>query len=159
MVNFFQARLQQFVNQELLDVQAGFRKGRRTRDRIVNICWITVKAREFPQKFTFTSLTAIALYCVDNNKLWKILFFFNVNVLVAIAFVPYTLPFRLCVIKQPGMALDQFSKSTNFTVGSNTNFGGFWGFFVCLFVCLFWLCWASLLCTCFLQLQWVGATC
>ena len=71
---------------------------------------------------------------MDNNKLWKILFFFNVNVLVAIAFVPYTLPFRLYVIKQPGMALDQLSISTNFTVGSNTNFGGLGVFF-------FWLCW------------------
>ena len=69
---------------------------------------------------------------MDNNKLWKILFFFNVNVLVAIAFVPYTLPFRLYVIKQPGMALDQLSISTNFTVGSNTNFGGLGFFFLAM---------------------------
>ena len=53
MLNILQARLQQYVNRELPDVQAGFRKGRRTRDQIVNICWIMEKAREFQKNFYF----------------------------------------------------------------------------------------------------------
>ena len=68
-----QARLQQYVNQELPDVQAGFRKGRGTRNQIANICWISEKAREFQKNiyFCFTDY-AKAFDCVDHNKLWKI---------------------------------------------------------------------------------------
>ena len=69
-----QARLQQYVNCELPDVQAGFRKGRRTRDLIANICWIIEKTREFQKNiyFCFIDYTK-AFDCVDHNKLWKIL--------------------------------------------------------------------------------------
>ena len=59
MLKLFQARLQQHVNQELPEVQAGFRKGRETRDQIANIYWITEKAREFQKKSTFASLTTL----------------------------------------------------------------------------------------------------
>ena len=75
MLKIFQARLQQYVNCELPDVQAGFRKGRGTRDQIASICWIIEKAREFQKKkiyFCFIDY-AIAFDCVDHNKLWKIL--------------------------------------------------------------------------------------
>ena len=74
MLNILQARLQQYVNQELPDVQAGFRKGRGTRDQIANICWIIKKAREFQKNiyFYFTDY-AKAFDCVDHNKLWEIL--------------------------------------------------------------------------------------
>ena len=69
-----QARLQQYVNRELPDVQAGFRKGRGARDQIANICWIIKKARTFQKNigFCFTDY-AKAFDCVDHNKLWKIL--------------------------------------------------------------------------------------
>ena len=69
-----EAILQQCVNQELLDVQAGFRKGRRTRDQIANICWIIEKAREFQKNiyFCFTDYSKAFDY-VDHSKLWKIL--------------------------------------------------------------------------------------
>ena len=69
-----QSRLQQYVNHELPDVQAGFRKGRGTRDKIANIHWIIEKAREFQKKiyFCFIDYTK-AFDCVDHNKLWKIL--------------------------------------------------------------------------------------
>ena len=69
-----QARLQQYVNRELPDVQAGFRKGRGTRDQIANICWIMEKAIEFQKNiyFCFIDYTK-AFDCVDHNKLWKIL--------------------------------------------------------------------------------------
>ena len=62
------------MNHELLDVQAGFRKGRGTRDQIANICWIIEKAREFQKNiyFCFTDY-AKAFDCVDHNNLWKIL--------------------------------------------------------------------------------------
>ena len=74
MLKFLQARLQQYVNCELLDVQAGFRKGRGTRDQIANIHWIVKKAREFQKNIYFCFIDpAKAFYCVDNNKLWKIL--------------------------------------------------------------------------------------
>ena len=63
-LKILQARLQQYVNRELLDVQAGFRKGRGTRDQIANICWIIEKAREF-QIIDYTK----AIDCVDHNKL------------------------------------------------------------------------------------------
>ena len=73
-LKILQARLQQYVNRELPDVQAGFRKGRGPRDRIVNICWIIAKAREFQKNiyFCFIDYTK-AFECVDHNKLWKIL--------------------------------------------------------------------------------------
>ena len=74
MLKILQARLQQYVNRELPDVQAGFRKGRGTRDQIANIRWIMEKAREFQKNinFCFTDYTK-AFDCVDQNKLWKIL--------------------------------------------------------------------------------------
>ena len=74
MLKILQARLQQYVNRELPDVQAGFRKVRETRDQIANIRWIMKKAREFQKNiyFCFTDY-AKAFDCVDHNKLWKIL--------------------------------------------------------------------------------------
>ena len=74
MLKILQVRLQQYVNRELPDVQAGFRKGRGIRDQIANICWIIEKAREFQKNvyFCFTD-HAKAFDCVDHNKLWKIL--------------------------------------------------------------------------------------
>ena len=72
MLKILQARLQQYVNRELPDVKAGFRKGRGTRDQIGNICWITEKAREFQKNICFTDY-AKTFDCVDHNKLWKIL--------------------------------------------------------------------------------------
>ena len=73
MLKILQARLQQYVNHELLDVQAGFRKGRRTRDQIANIHWIE-KAREFQKNIYFCFIDyANTSDCVDHNKLWKIL--------------------------------------------------------------------------------------
>ena len=69
-----QARLQQFVNHELSDVQAGFRKNRGTWDKIANICWIVEKARELQKNIYFCFVDyAKAFDCVDHNKLWKIL--------------------------------------------------------------------------------------
>ena len=74
MFKILQDRLQQYVNCELRDVQAGFRKGRRTRDQIANICWIIEKAREFQKNIYFCFINyAKAFDCVDHNKLWKIL--------------------------------------------------------------------------------------
>ena len=74
MLKILQARLQQYVNRELPDVQAGFRKGRGTRDQIANICWIMEKAREFQKNTYFCFIDyAKAFDCVDHNKLWKIL--------------------------------------------------------------------------------------
>ena len=70
----FQAKLQQYVNCELPDVQAGFRKGRGTRDQIANIHWIIEKAREFQKNIYFCFIDyAKAFDCVDHNKLWQIL--------------------------------------------------------------------------------------
>ena len=70
MLKILQARLQQYMNQELPDVQAGFRKGRGTRDQIVNIHWIIEKAREFKKNIYFRFIDyAKALDCVDHNKL------------------------------------------------------------------------------------------
>ena len=72
MLKIPQARLQQYVNCELPDVQAGFRKGRGTRDQIANICWIIKKAREFQKNIFFCFIDyAKAFDCVDHNKLWK----------------------------------------------------------------------------------------
>ena len=74
MLKILQARLQQHINRELPDVQAGFRKGRGTRDQIANICWIIKKAREFLKSIYFYFIDyAKAFDCVDHNKLWKIL--------------------------------------------------------------------------------------
>ena len=74
MLKILQARLQKYVNRELPDVQAGFRKGRGTRDQIANICWIIKKAREFQKNIYFCFIDyAKAFQCVDHNKLWKIL--------------------------------------------------------------------------------------
>ena len=74
MLKILQARLQQYVNHELPDGQAGFRKGRETRDQIANICWIIEKPREFQKDiyFCFTDYVK-AFDCVDHHKLWKIL--------------------------------------------------------------------------------------
>ena len=70
MLTILQARLQQYMNHELPDVQAGFRKGRGTRDQIVNICWIMEKAREFQKNIYFCFIDyAKAFDCVDHNKL------------------------------------------------------------------------------------------
>ena len=69
-----QVRLKQYVNRELPDVQAGFRKGRGTRDQIDNICWIIKKAREFQKNIYFCFIDYARTFdCVDHNKLWKIL--------------------------------------------------------------------------------------
>ena len=77
MLKILQARLQQYVNCEPTDVQAGFRKGRGTRDQIANIHWIIEKAREFQKNIYFCFIDyAKAFDYVDHNKLWKILFFF-----------------------------------------------------------------------------------
>ena len=74
MLKIFQVRLQQYVNRELSDVQARFRKGRGTRDQIANIRWIIEKAREFQKNIYFCFIDyAKAFDCVDHNKLWKIL--------------------------------------------------------------------------------------
>ena len=74
MLKILQARLQQYVNCELPDVQAGFRQGRGTRDQIANIHWIIKKAREFQKNIYFCFIDyAKAFDCVDHNKLWKIL--------------------------------------------------------------------------------------
>ena len=74
MLKILQPRLQHYVNHELPDVQAGFGKGRGTRDQIANIRWIIEKAREFQKNiyFCFIDYTK-AFDCVDHNKLWKIL--------------------------------------------------------------------------------------
>ena len=74
MLKILQARLQQYVNRELPDVQAGFRKGRGTRDQIANIRWIMEKASPFQKNIYFCFIDyAKAFDCVDHNKLWKIL--------------------------------------------------------------------------------------
>ena len=74
MLKILQARLQQYMNCELPDIQAGFRKGRGTRDQIANIGWIIKKAREFQKNIYFCFIDyAKAFDCVEQNKLWKIL--------------------------------------------------------------------------------------
>ena len=73
-LKILQASLQQYLNHELPDVQAGFRKGRGTRDQVANICWIMEKAREFQKNIYFCFIDyAKAFDCVDYNKMWKIL--------------------------------------------------------------------------------------
>ena len=74
MLKILQDRFQQYVNSELPDVQAGFRKGRGTRDQIANIHWIIEKAREFQKNIYFWFIDYAKTFdCVDHNKLWKIL--------------------------------------------------------------------------------------
>ena len=74
MLKILQARLQQYVNRELPDVQAGFWRGKGTRDQIANIHWIMEKAREFQKNIYFCFMDyAKAFDCVDHNSLWKIL--------------------------------------------------------------------------------------
>ena len=74
MLKIRHTRLQQYVNHKLPEVQAGFRKGRGTRDLIANICWIIEKAREFQKNTYFCVIDyAKAFDCVDHNRLWKIL--------------------------------------------------------------------------------------
>ena len=74
MLKILQARLQQYLNRELPNVQAGFRKSRGTRDQIANICWIIEKARKLQKNIYFCFIDyAKAFDCVDHNKLWKIL--------------------------------------------------------------------------------------
>ena len=74
MLKIVQARLQEYMNQELPDVQSGFRRGRGARDQIANIHWIIEKASEFQKNIYFCFIdSAKALDCVDHNKLWKIL--------------------------------------------------------------------------------------
>ena len=74
MLKILQARLQQYMNCELLDVQAGFRKGRGTRDQLANIHWIIEKGREFQKNIYFCFIDYTKVFdCVDHNKLWKIL--------------------------------------------------------------------------------------
>ena len=72
MLKILQARLQQYVNCELPNVQAGFRKGKGTKDPVANICWIIKKAREFQKNICFIDYTK-AFDCVNHNKLWKTL--------------------------------------------------------------------------------------
>ena len=74
MLKILQASLWQYVNHEIPDVQAGFRKGRRIRDQIANICWLTEKSREFQKNIYFCFIEYTKVFdCVDHNKLWKIL--------------------------------------------------------------------------------------
>ena len=74
MLKILQARLQQYVNRELPGVQAGFSKGRGTRDQIANICWIMEKARKFQKNIYFCFIYYAKTFdCVDHNKLWNIL--------------------------------------------------------------------------------------
>ena len=74
MLQILHARLQQYVNQELPDVQGAFRKGRGTRDLIVNICWNIEKARKFQKNIYFCFIDYTKVFdCVNHNKLWKIL--------------------------------------------------------------------------------------
>ena len=73
MLRILQARFQQYVNHELVGVQAGFRKGRGTRDQSANIQWVIEKAREFQKKSTCAFNYAKAFDCVDHNKLSQIL--------------------------------------------------------------------------------------
>ena len=74
MLKILQAKLQQYVNHQIPDIQAGFRKGRGTRDQIPNICWIIEKAREFQKNIYFCFIDYAKTFdCVNHHKLWKIL--------------------------------------------------------------------------------------
>ena len=72
MLKILQAMLQNYVNRQLLDIQSGFRKGRGSRDQIINICWMIEKAREFQKNIYFCFINyAKAFDCMDNKKFWK----------------------------------------------------------------------------------------
>ena len=74
MLKILKGRLQKYVNCELPDVQAGFRKGRGTRDQMANVCWIMEKSREFQKNIYFCFIDNVKAFdCVDHKKLWKIL--------------------------------------------------------------------------------------
>ena len=74
LLKILEVRLQQYVNHEFPDIQTGFRKGRRTRDQVANICWIIEKAREFQKNIYFCFIDyAKSFDCVDHNRLWKLL--------------------------------------------------------------------------------------
>ena len=74
MLKILQARIQQYMNQELPDVKAGFRKVRRNINQVANICWIIEKVREFQKNIYFCFIDHTEAFdCVDHNKLWKIL--------------------------------------------------------------------------------------
>ena len=74
MIKILQARLPQYVNWEIPDLQAGFRKGKETRDQIANICWLIEKAKELQKNIYFCFIDYAKVFdCVDHNKLWKIL--------------------------------------------------------------------------------------
>ena len=74
MLKILQARIQQYVNHQLPDIQDGCRKGRGTKDQIANICWVTKKAREFQKSIYFCFIDYAKVFdCMDHNKLWKIL--------------------------------------------------------------------------------------
>ena len=77
MPNIFQARLQQYMNQKLPDIQPGYRKGRETRDQIANIHWIIKKAREFQKNIYFCFIDIKAFDYEDHNIMWKILWDWN----------------------------------------------------------------------------------
>ena len=99
MLKILQARLQQYMNHELPDVQAGFRKGRGTRDQIANIGWIIKRAREFQENIYLCFLDyAKAFDCVDHNKLWKILKEMG---------IPHLLTWEICMqVREQQLELD-----------------------------------------------------
>ena len=113
MLKILQARFQQYVNHELPDVQAGFRKGRRTRDQIVNICWIIEKAREFQKNINFCFIDyAKAFDSVDHTVTRKALFK-KVN-----ASIPHVLTFqpgpgRMASAKKGGRAILPLASSVH----------------------------------------------
>ena len=99
MLKILQARLQQYVNRELPDVQAGFRKGRGARDQIANIHWTIEKAREFQKIIYFCFIDyAKAFDCVDHNKLWKILKVMGPDAMI-LALISHTSKVRLKVLQ------------------------------------------------------------
>ena len=106
MLKILQARLQQYMNCELPGVQAGFRKGRGTRDQIANMRWITVKARKFQKNICFIDCTK-AFDGVDHNKLWKIL---------KVMEIPDHL---LCLLRNLWVKKQQFRPNTEQQTGSN----------------------------------------
>ena len=113
--------LQQYMNRELPDVQAGFRKGRGTRDQIANICWIIQKAKKFQKNIYFCFIDyAKAFDCVDHNKLWKIL-----KEMVIPATLPASWEICMQVKKQqlePEMELDWFQRDW-FLIGKGVHQG------------------------------------
>ena len=99
MIKILQARLQQYVNCEIPDVQGGFREGKGTRDQIANICWIIKKAREFQKNISFCFIDYAKFFdSVDHNKLWKILKEMNTR--------PPDLPLEKSVCRLRGIQLE-----------------------------------------------------